>query len=100
MADIIPFPTAAARIARAKRIDIALEMAVAIQLVQLRRTLDAWRQILDRLDELARPDGHAVPSEQSRPIRQLIAEAERAIADVCDRNDGSAPTDDPCPRNH
>ncbi|CCE01788.1 hypothetical protein [Bradyrhizobium sp. STM 3809] len=99
MADIIEFATAATRIARAKRIDLAFEMAVVMQLMQLKRTLDAWRQILRRLDDLAKADGHAVPDEQSRPIRQLIADAERAISDMNDRADAAAPADDPHPRD-
>ncbi|MGY3447909.1 hypothetical protein [Bradyrhizobium sp. USDA 4353] len=99
MADIIPFPTAAARVAREDRMSLPLDDAVALQLTHLRRTLQAWRQILRRLDQLAEADGHAVPSEQSAPIRQLIAEAERALADVRD-HDGIVPSDDHRPRDH
>ncbi|WP_315725192.1 MULTISPECIES: hypothetical protein [unclassified Bradyrhizobium] len=76
MADIIKFPT----VLRAAQADIALAASVGIQLVQLKRTLESWRQILHRLDQLAQPDDAGQLSEQSRHIRELMADAERAIA--------------------
>ncbi|CCD90615.1 conserved hypothetical protein [Bradyrhizobium sp. ORS 375] len=100
LANIIKFPTAATRMARSEQADLAFDMAVAIQLVQLKRTLDAWRMILHRLDELAQAEGRAVPCAQSHPIRQLIADAERAIAEVRDRAGVTAPADDHGPREH
>nr|WP_210261717.1 hypothetical protein [Bradyrhizobium aeschynomenes] len=74
---------------RAAQADIALAASVGIQLVQLKRTLESWRQILHRLDQLAQPDDAGQLSEQSRHIRELMADAERAIAHFQDRQGGS-----------
>lgn len=78
MATIIKFPMAV----RAEQAAVAAETAVRIQLVQLQRTVDSWRQIVRQLDLLAQSDDMGALSEQSRHIRQLIADAERAIAHV------------------
>lgn len=51
-----------------------------MQLAKLKSVLDAWQQILRQLDRLAERDGTGPLAEQSRHIRQLIADAERAIA--------------------
>ncbi|MGJ4928973.1 hypothetical protein ACQR1I_05260 [Bradyrhizobium sp. HKCCYLS2038] len=87
MAKIIKFPAATVQAVYVEGADLAPESSVALQLVQLRRTLESWRQILRQLDQLAEADGSDGPCEQSRHIRALIADAERAIAEVQDRRD-------------
>ena len=92
MADIIKFPTAASRAVRVERTEPAPEASIEGQLVRLQLTLDSWRLILRWLDQLAQSGGEGEPGEQSRRIRELIAAAERAIADLHDRHGrGPAP---------
>jgi hypothetical protein len=86
LANIIKFPRVVPTAARAEQTDTASEPSVEIQLAQLQRTLDSWRQILRRLDQLAEPDNAASLSEQSLHIRQLMADAERAIVEFQDRD--------------
>ncbi|GLH78500.1 hypothetical protein SSBR45G_34090 [Bradyrhizobium sp. SSBR45G] len=78
LANIIEFP----RTLRAERMDIAPETSLEIQLAQLTITLESWRQILRQLDRFAELNGAGLQGEQSRQIRQLIADAEHAIASV------------------
>ncbi|MGJ5182114.1 hypothetical protein ACQR16_35720 [Bradyrhizobium oligotrophicum] len=94
LANIITFPRAIPIAVHAEGTDTESEPSVEVQLAQLQRTLESWRLIVRQLDQLAEIDNAASWSEQSVHIRQLIADAERAIAEFQARGHGLTSSDD------